>query len=234
VTVRALLLDYNGTLADDEPLLASIYERLFAEAGVPYTRERYWAELAGYSDPEIVARVLEAAGRGGEGALAQRLLGRRTELYLETVAREPPIRPGAAALVRAAAARVPVGVVSGAQRAEVEAALRASGLRPLLDPVVTAEDVERGKPAPDGYLRGLTRLGERLGDDLPAAAVLAIEDSPQGVAAALAAGLRCIALAGTAGAERLGAAERVVDGLSAELVEPLLDGAPRREAGRAS
>jgi len=109
-----------------------------------------------------------------------------------------PFAAGAAAAVNAlAAAGLPLGVVSGALRAEVEGALRAAGLRERFAFVVTAEDVAHGKPDPEGYLRALAllRRGDAGGDRLVHPhEVVAVEDSPAGLAAAAAAGLATLAV----------------------------------------
>jgi beta-phosphoglucomutase-like phosphatase (HAD superfamily) len=107
------------------------------------------------------------------------------------------------------AGRLPVAIASGAARAEIEAVLEASGLRPLFGVIVAAEDVGQGKPHPEGYLKALAQLGAGGGD------ALAFEDSDQGVISAVAAGMRCVAIAGTSTPERLRAAgaEAVVEAL---------------------
>jgi beta-phosphoglucomutase-like phosphatase (HAD superfamily) len=196
---RAVVFDFNGTISDDEPLLAELCAVIFAEIGIVVSRELYFGEYAGYSDPEIVERVLRSHDRY-DPALAERLLGRRTALYLERAASGETVHAAAAACVCEIAARVPVAVASGAARAEVEAVLVGSGLRGLFDVIVAAEDVERGKPDPLAYATALGRLG------IPAVGTLAFEDTHLGVEAAVAAGMRCLGVGDTVGGERLMAA----------------------------
>ena len=69
------------------------------------------------------------------------------------------IYPGAADFVRQCGERFPLMLVTGTLRHEAEAILTGAGLRPLFLDVIAAEDVARGKPAPDGFLAGLGRLG---------------------------------------------------------------------------
>ena len=114
-----------------------------------------------------------------------------------------------------AAGSARLAVVSGAARSEVETVLDAAGID-LFEVIVSAEDVTRGKPDPEGYRRALELLG------VEAAQALALEDAPPGVAAAKAAGLCCVAVLGTVPRERLGEANEVVPRLDAELVERLL------------
>jgi beta-phosphoglucomutase len=205
---RAVVFDFNGTLSDDEPLLAELCVQIFGEIGIEVSEERYFGEFAGYSDPEIVERVLAGAGRS-DAAVARDLLDRRTELYLARAGTGATVHAPVAACVREIAGRVPVAVASGAVRAEVDAVLVGSGLRPLLAAVVTADDVARGKPDPEGYLIALDRLG------VPGAEAMSFEDTHFGVMAAVAAGMRCVGVGTTVPAERLRAAgaENVVAAL---------------------
>ncbi|MFL6040971.1 MAG: HAD family hydrolase [Gaiellales bacterium] len=210
---RAVIFDFNGTISHDEPLLAELFSRIFAEIGIDVPPTLYFEEFAGYSDPEIVGRMLERFGRGGDQKAADHLLRRRTELYLEEIERRPTVLPQAADAVRRIAAAVPVAIASGAARREIDAVLRASGLDGVFDVVVSAEDVSRGKPDPEGYLVALERLNETLAAPLAPADVLVFEDSDHGLAAAVAAGMRCIVIEGTTPAERLGAAEALIPAL---------------------
>lgn len=204
----AVVFDFNGTISDDEPLLAELCIAIFAEIGIEVTRELYFGEFAGYSDPEIVERVLRRNDRD-DPAVAERLLARRTQLYLERAASGETVHPRAAACVREIAGRVPVAVASGAARAEVEAVLDGSGLRRLFGVIVAAEDVERGKPDPLAYTTALGLLG------IAPEGTLAFEDTHLGVAAAVAAGMRCVAVGKTVDGARLRAAgaEEVVASL---------------------
>ena len=104
---RAVVFDFNGTISDDEPLLAELCTLIFGEIGIEVTEERYFSEFAGYSDPEIVERVLADAGRP-DPAVAQSLLDRRTELYLARAGTGETVHPPVAA-VRARDGRARAG-----------------------------------------------------------------------------------------------------------------------------
>lgn len=216
---RAVIFDFNGTLADDERLLARIFCDLLAEHGVAITPARYLRELAGLSDAEIASRGLALRGRPGAVEDVNAIVAERYRRYRSAAAVRSPLRAGAADLVRALAARVPVGVVSGAERSEVVGVLTGAGLRSLLTVCVCAEDVRAGKPDPEGYLRALDALRPLDPRD-----VVAIEDSPAGIRAALAAGMRCLAIAGTAPRRALAQlAEGVLESLQPSVVMGTLD-----------
>ena len=209
--VRALLFDFNGTLSHDEPLLCAIYRELFAAHGRPLTEQEYYDQLAGLSEEAIVGGWL---GVGGDELSA--LVAERIERYRAVAADGETVPAAVREAVRYAAARVPVGVVSGAFRAEIEPVLAGAGLAGDVALVVTADDVADGKPNPAGYLLAVERLALWPGD------VVAFEDTEAGVAAATAAGVRCLAVRGTLAPERLAAADELVDGIEVGLIRRLL------------
>lgn len=213
--VRAVIFDFNGTLSQDEPILAEIFRELFAEHGKPLSTQEYFDQLAGLSDPEIVRTWL-----GAEHPAVGDVVRERVERYRETVADGSTIPDHIRQVVSWTAARVPVAVVSGAALAEIEPVLRASGLAPHIRAVVSSDDVEHGKPDPEGYLRAL----ELLDGGLPAQHVLVFEDTEAGVAAAKAAGMKCVAILGTLAPERLTAADELAEQLDVALVERLVVG----------
>ena len=211
MTTRAFVFDFNGTLSDDEPILCEIWQALFAERGAPLSREEYFGTYAGLADFEIAER-----GLGVEDGELEAVLDERVQRYRARVADGSSVGPGMRAAVRLAASRVPVAVVSGAAREEIEAVLVAAGLRDVVAVIVAAEDVRAGKPDPEGFARAAVVL------EVEPAATVVFEDSAYGVLAAKAAGMRCIALRGTASAERLAAAEELVDRIDVALIERLL------------
>jgi beta-phosphoglucomutase len=210
--VRAIAFDFNGTLSDDEPVLCEIFVELFAEHGRPLSAQEYFDLLAGHSDPEIVRRWL-----GDEHPDVDAVIEERIRRYRAAVADGRTVHEPVREAVCYAAERVPVAIVSGAMRAEIEPVVAAAGLAPLFRGIVAADDVVHGKPDPEGYAKALPLLGAEAAD------VLAFEDTEAGIASALAAGLRVIAVRGTLDPSRLAAAEEIVDGLDAELMRRFLE-----------
>ena len=213
MAARALVFDFNGTLSRDEPVLAEIFSELFAEHGRPLSVQEYFDRLAGLSDVEVVRTWLGPDYPDVEGVVAERIAR-----YLAGVADGSTVPPPAREAVRYAARRVPLGLVSGAARVEIESVLKAAGLADAFSVVVAAEDVARGKPDPEGYERALALLD----DGLARADVVAFEDTEAGVAAANAAGLRCVGVLGTVAPERLAAADELVEEVDPDLVRRLV------------
>lgn len=221
---RAVIFDFNGTLSNDEPLLLRLYTEMFRERlGWALTPRDYYDRLAGRSDPEIIGAVM--AQIGGSEELGRQLLAERRTRYCEMVERRSPILgPTARAVARLAAYGVPLGIVTGAERAEVELVLSRSPLAGLFQVVVTNEDVLNGKPHPEGFHRASRVMG------LDPAATLVFEDSLPGVRAARAAGMLCIGVEGTVTADRLLAE---ADASVAAIVPELFDRLRQPGTGRA-
>ncbi len=210
---RAIAFDFNGTLSDDEPIMCAIYERLFAEHGRPMSEDDYYGTLAGNTEEAIIGGWL-----GVEGDELAALVAERIRRYQEAVADGGTVTAELRECVRYAAARVPVTVVSGAFREEIEPVLEAAGLAGLFSFLVTADDVARGKPDPECY----DLLVRRLGDALAPSDVVAFEDTEAGVASAKGAGVQCIAVRGTLPSDRLSAADEIVDRVDLGLMRRLL------------
>jgi HAD superfamily hydrolase (TIGR01509 family) len=183
---RAFLFDLDGTLVDSERECAESIERVLARRGRRLKdEERDFVMVHGW--PETHARLAAAGGVD----LSFEALKDAAAAERERMGEEKGLRvlPGAVAFVRRAAAHGPCAIVSGSTRREIAWCIDRLGLAGVLRGFVGAEDVERGKPAPDGYLAGAARLG------VAPPACVAFEDSRFGIAAAKAAGMRVVALA---------------------------------------
>lgn len=194
----AVVFDNDGLLLDTEEAWTRAEQRLFAALGREFTVE-HKRILIGSSRTMAAAKLEAILERAGEGeALMDELLALVMEEALAGVAP----RPGAQRLLqRLSDAGVPLAVASNSERGFVERTLSSAGLFPAgpFAAVVSANDIDRPKPAPDIYLEACRLLGVA-----PAEAV-ALEDSPIGVASAAAAGLFVIAVPYFAGTEVAGA-----------------------------
>ena len=183
---EAIVFDNDGLLLDTEHAWTRAETALFERHGSTFTAD-HKRELIGTSREQSAAKVERMLGLTGRG---QALMDDLHELVMEELNAGVPPRPGALELLRAVrAARVPIGLASNSSREFVERALAVSELADgHFDVVVSADDVEAPKPAPDLYLAACAALGAA-----PERAA-ALEDSPPGVASARAAGMFVIAV----------------------------------------
>ena len=179
---RAVLFDMDGLMLDSEREAQACLSRATVEQQQALTADDLMA-LVGKD--ELASRTYLAARLGPDRASA--LLTRSRALYVEAVARGIPQRPGVLALLRWLAGHgIARAVGTSTQRPLALRKLEIAGLLPYFDTVVTASDVAQAKPAPDIYLLAAARLGMDPAD------CLVLEDSPIGVRAAFAAGIRVI------------------------------------------
>jgi beta-phosphoglucomutase len=211
--VRAVAFDFNGTLSDDEPILLSVYRELFAEQGRPLADAEYYESLAGLSEEAIIGTWLDV-----EGDALEALVQERIERYLARCGRGETVSAAVRDAVGYAAQRVPVAVVSGAFRREIEPVLVGAELDRHVSVLVAADDVERGKPDPAAYRLAV----ELIGEGVAARDVVAFEDTESGVGSAKAAGLRCVAVVGTHPPDRLSQADELVDAVDVALLKRIL------------
>lgn len=212
-----VLFDLDGVLIDSEQAHYEATRQAFAALGLPHLSPDLYQELMlGRPDREAIADGLAALELPAD--LLEPLLARKAEIY-QTLLQEGAVRflpDGLATLEAALAAQVPTAVVTGALRAEAIWALRAAGVIARIQALIASEDVRQGKPNPEPYLVGCRTLAVE-----PRLSV-AVEDSPAGVAAARAAGLRVLAVARRSFPE-LTSAHRVVPTLDWEDIRALLD-----------
>jgi HAD superfamily hydrolase (TIGR01509 family) len=183
VALRALVFDFDGLILDTEwPEFASV-GAIWAEHGHELDLA-WWRTIVGTATYVDWLERLEA--RVGRPLDREHLRARRREHHHALIAEQDAL-PGVVDLVEAAAtAGVPLGIASSSPTSWLETHLDRLGLRHRFDVLVGRDRVERAKPAPDLYLLACRELGVD-----PAEAV-ALEDSPNGAAAARAAGLRCV------------------------------------------
>ncbi|QUI30529.1 HAD family phosphatase [Streptomyces alfalfae] len=182
----AVIFDLDGTLVDSEPNYFEASRALLAEhTGRPYTwadNERY----VGISSHETLA-VWRTEYR--IAAPVAELIAELDRRYLTLARAGTPVYPEMRKLVeRLHDAGVPMAVASGSSRAAIAAILTGTGLDAWLTAFVSAEEVERGKPAPDVFLAAAELLGAAPAD------CVVFEDAAPGAAAAHAAGMRCVAV----------------------------------------
>jgi beta-phosphoglucomutase len=195
-TLRALIFDFDGVIADTEPLHFAGLHQTLKEIGIELTEADYYADYLGYDDHGCFIAALTAHHQPTDSVTVARLMKRKAAAYLESVKQHQVIFPGVPEFVREAARLYPLAIASGALRHEIEYILDAAGLRKEFLHITSAEDVLRGKPDPQPFMLALKGLQQRE-QGLTPASCLVIEDSLPGVRGAKAAGMKVLAVANT-------------------------------------
>ena len=218
----AIVFDFDGVIADSEPLHLNAFQQALAEEGVVLEHDEYYTRYLGYDDVGVFAAVARDRRLGWTDRHVTALVARKGQKLQTMIASGQVLFAGAAAFIRAAAAQVPIAIASGALRHEILQILAASGLDGLFAAIVASGDTPESKPSPAPYLLAFERLREKAGAGLDARRCVAIEDSNWGLESAREAGLRCVGVTTSYPAAELAGAELVVSGLQA-LTLPMLD-----------
>ncbi|MZE42200.1 HAD-IA family hydrolase [Streptomyces sp. SID5477] len=182
----SVVFDLDGTLVDSEPNYYEAGRRTLAEYGVA---DFTWADHEAYVGISTRETVADWKRRYGLRATVGELLAVKNRHYLGIARTSARAYPEMRRFVELLAdERVPMAVASGSSPEAIGTILARTGLDAHLRTVVSADEVARGKPAPDVFLEAARRLGAE-----PARCVV-LEDAAPGVAAAHAAGMRCIAI----------------------------------------
>ena len=201
MSLRAIVFDFDGVIANSEPLHFRGYRDVLAEEGITLSERDYYAQYLGFDDVGAFQAIGEKHGAAWTGAQITDLVARKAVRF-ELLERDVSILfPGAADAIRRASAAMPIAIASGARGEEIRRVLARDNLTACFAAIVAAEDTPAGKPSPDPYLRALALLTPSCGDHLRASECVAIEDSRWGLESARAAGLRTVAVTTTYGAE---------------------------------
>jgi HAD superfamily hydrolase (TIGR01509 family) len=198
--IQAIFFDFNGVIIDDERVHLEAYREVLLAENVPLTDEDYFASL-GMDDAAFVRAAYGRAGRPLTDEVMWTLIKREHEMHRELIRNDLPVPAGVVTFIKAAARRYQLGIVSMAERGEIDYVLGLAGITKAFSVLVSAEPGLKHKPAPDCYQRALELLNEqrRAARQLPLVPneCLAIEDAPPGIEAARVAGMRTIGLTTT-------------------------------------
>lgn len=202
--VRGVLFDMDGVLVHSMPQHWRSYEQVLGEAhDVPVAPDQVYSREGGTADDVVKAILADHGIEVGDEEAAK--LGRDKQDRFREMGR-PPLMDGAAEAVRAVKDRgLQVGVVTGTDRKNVGFLL--GDLADGLDGVVSSDDVDHGKPHPEPYRKGCKALGLSPGE------VLVVENAPNGIRSARAAGCRVVAVTTTLSTRDLADADAVVGSL---------------------
>lgn len=216
--IQAIVFDFDGVLADSEPLHFLAMRDMMATLGVTLTEEHYYSTYVGYDDEGVFKLLEQEQGWNlGDERVAE-LIERKTQVFQNLAASTDVLFPGAIGCIERLGARYPLGIASGALKHEIRQILSMHRLEDRFRFIVASGDTPRSKPSPDPYIRAAALHG------LPPGACLAIEDSRWGIEAARAAGLTCIGITTTYAAEDLPNADVIIgslDEFTVELVESI-------------
>ena len=219
--LQAIIFDFDGVIADSEPLHFRAFQQALAEDGHELEPNEYYARYLGYDDVGMFQAFAEDHGLPMDAARVAGLVARKGAKLQAMMHTGSVLFPGAVEFVRTAASSVPIAIASGALRHEIVEVIEAAGVAHLFAAIVASGDTPESKPSPEPYRLAFERLRDATGAPLDPQRCVAIEDSRWGLESARGAGLRCVGVTNSYPADELRGAELVVSGLQALTLDAL-------------
>ena len=213
--MRAVIFDFDGVIADTEPLHFESLRRTLADIEIALTEQEYYADYLGFDDRGCILEALRINRRPISPSLVEELMAKKADAYLISIREHLVIFPGVKEFIEDAAATYPIAIASGALRTEIELVLEQIGIRKTFGHITSAEDVTSGKPNPEPFLHALAGLNRlHSGTPISSDSCLVIEDSLPGIRAARAAGMKVLAITNTHTLQDLHEADAISSSLS--------------------
>jgi HAD superfamily hydrolase (TIGR01509 family) len=204
--IKAILMDFNGVIINDEPLQMQAYQEILKDEAIELTETDYYSCL-GMDDRTFIETAYLRAGRELTADRNKEINDAKTARWREIIDEEIPLFAGVENFVKKMEKEFALGIVSMARREEIEYILEKTGLMGCFSAIISAEDVENCKPNPECYRKGFnvidafrTRSGS---NPIAHGDCLVIEDSPQGIRAGVKAGLKTLGVTNTVSAKEL-------------------------------
>jgi beta-phosphoglucomutase len=213
--LKAVIFDFDGVIADSEPCHLAAFNHILSEFGIEITTEQYYTSYLGFTDYELLEDVGRHYKTDYNGRSIETLAEQKAEVFQKLIKQTDHLIDNVKEFINKLMKNgVRLAINSGAIRADIEIMLQGSGLENSFEVIVSADDIAKGKPDPQGYLLALKLLNEKSAGLLTAGQCIAIEDSRWGITSAKKAGMQVIAVTNSYTAGELTGADLVVDSLT--------------------
>ena len=212
MVLKAVIFDFDGVIADSEPCHLAAFNRILAEFGIELTKEQYYASYLGFTDYEVFENIRQNYKTDFNGRSVEHLANRKAEVFQKLIRQADHLIDGIAELIEELKKNnIRIAVNSGAIAADIKIILDGTGLENSFEVIVSADDVEKGKPDPQGYLLALKHLNENSSTPILAAQCAAIEDSKWGIISAKKAGMHVVGITNSYPAKELAGSDLIID-----------------------
>jgi len=204
--IKAILMDFNGVIIDDEPIQMRAYQSVLKEHGVDLTEEDYYDSL-GMDDRTFVRAAFDRVAKTVSDEECSEIITSKTAAWRKEVDAKLPLFDGIDNFIEKMAHHYTLGIVSMANVSEIEYVLERADLKKYFSTIISSADVKKCKPDPESYDLGFRKIDavRTSSGHLPMTReeCLAIEDSPPGVVAAVKADLQALGVTNTVPAEKM-------------------------------
>ena len=210
--LKAVIFDFDGVISDSEPCHFAAYNKVLADFGIQIKKEEYYAEYLGFTDYEAFEDIQKRYKPDFKGLSIEHLVERKAEIFKDLIGKGGNLIDGIVELVGELETNdIKLAINSGATAADIKVMLAGSAIEDSFDIIVSADDVSKGKPDPEGYLLALKKLNAVSGFSIRAKQCIVIEDSHWGIISAKKAGMRIIGITNSYAAGELKGADMIIN-----------------------
>jgi HAD superfamily hydrolase (TIGR01509 family) len=213
--LKAVIFDFDGVITDSEVLHLRAFNRSLVPFGVEISTKDYYQNYLGFSDFDCYKALIEHDLIQIDEQQIPDIIKEKSRIYEHLARTEGRTIEGVNEFLKMLEENnIPMAICSGSLLVEIELMLDESKLRHFFKVIVSAEQVKKGKPHPEGFLLSLQKLNEICKPPISAAECVVIEDSQWGLKAGKEAGMHTIAVTNSYDADQLTLAEKVVSHLN--------------------
>ena len=213
--LKAVIFDFDGVITDSEVLHLRAFNRSLGPFGIEITIKDYYQNYLGFSDFDCYKALIEHGLLKIDEAEIAAIIKQKSRIFEELTRTEGRTIEGVHEFLKMLKDNnIPMAICSGSLLVEIELMLDEAKLRHYFKTIVSAEQVKKGKPHPEGFLLSLRKLNEVCQPPIAAAECVVIEDSQWGLKAGKNAGMHTVAVTNSYDADQLTLAEKVVNRLN--------------------
>ncbi|MEE8297886.1 MAG: HAD family phosphatase [Thermodesulfobacteriota bacterium] len=223
--LKAIIFDFDGVIADTEPLHLKAFQLTLKEKGIELSDEDYFENYLAYDDKTLFKELLKDRNYGHNEAQISDFMNRKSEHFENVLKGNILVLEGVPEFISEVSGKYPLAIGSGAIRSEIIDILESGGLREHFEIIVSADEVINCKPDPEVFIEALRRLNnlDSVSEEISPQECLVIEDSTSGIKAAHSAGMKCLAITNSYAAEKLSEAELIKQSLKGIYLEEIED-----------
>ena len=212
---KAVIFDFDGVITDSEILHFRAFNQILIKYNIEISREDYYKKYLGLSDFDLFTLFVDQGKLSIDKAQIADLIQQKNIIFEKLAGTEAHIIDGVSDFLEMLSKNnITIAICSGALLSEIELILQDSNLRDFFETIVSAEQVSRGKPYPDGFLLTLEKLNQKRTEAIEPKQCIVIEDSHWGLDAAGRANMHTIAITNSYDAEQLPSAEKIIGHLN--------------------
>lgn len=213
--LKAIIFDFDGVIADTEPLHLKAFQLTLMENGIELSDEEYFERYLAYDDKTLFRELLKNRNVEHNDALISDYINRKS-VHFESIHKGNILLiEGVPEFISGVSGKYPLAIGSGALRGEIVEILESAGLKEHFEIIVSADEVINCKPDPEVFIEALNRLNnlDSVNEAILSHECLVIEDSTSGIRAAHSAGMKCLAITNSYSAEKLSEADLIIESL---------------------